>query len=238
MRKSILNGILVIVLVGVGFGAGYVFRQTSHKADSLPVIGNVPSFTLTNQLGEEVSSDSFKGKIRVVTFLFPYCDEYCPLIALNLMSLEHLLKESHLENEVQLVAYNVDPEHTGSSQMAEFMKQYGWDPQNTHWQFLTGKPEEIKRIVRDAYFVYYKQVSVASEDSVAAEEKKKGEYVPSPEVKNDLADSVNPDYDIVHNDVVAIVDAKGRIRKIIDDADHASGEQIFSIVQKLLPARK
>lgn len=238
MRKGILNTILFILLIGAGFIAGYVYRLKSGKIDSLPVIGKVPSYTLTNQLGKKVSSETFNGKVRVVTFLFPYCDEYCPLIALNLVSLEHLLKESHLENEVQIVAYNVDPEHTGSSQMAEFMKQYGWDPQNTHWQFLTGKPSEIKKIVRDSYFVYYKQVSVASEDSVAAEEKKKGEYVPSPEVKNDLADRVNPDYDIVHNDAVAIVDAKGRIRKIIDDADHASGEQLFDIVQKLLPERK
>ena len=234
MRKKILNVSLLFLLLVIGFGAGYMYKWKRENSNKLPVLGKVPDYTLTNQLGKKVSSDTFKGKIRVVTFLFPYCNEYCPLIALNLVSLEHLLKEVHLENQVQIIAFNVDPENTGTHQMSEFMQQYGWNPENTRWQFLTGKPEQIRRIVTKAYYVYYKKVSEASEDSVAQKEKEEGTYVPTPEVRNDLASKVDPDYDIVHNDALAIVDGKGRIRKIVDDADHLSGEQIFNIIQQLM----
>ncbi len=89
-------------------------------------------------------------------------------------------------------------------------------------------------MVTGSYFVYYQRVTTASEDSVAAVEKKNGTYVPSPEVKNDLADKVNPDYDIVHNDALAIVDTKGRIRKIFDDADHVSSGQMLKVIRQIL----
>ncbi len=234
MRKGLLAALLIILFSCLGFAAGFIYHQKQVNIKVLPILGHVPSDTFTNQLGQKVSTETFKGKIRVVTFLFPYCDEYCPLIALNMVELEQLLKEAHLTDKVQLVAYNVDPENTGTRQMSEFMQQYGWNPKDTHWQYLTGNPATIHSMVTGSYFVYYQRVTTASEDSVAAIEKKKGTFVPSPEVKNDLADKVNPDYDIVHNDALAIVDTKGRIRKIFDDADHVSGGQMLKVIQQIL----
>lgn len=230
--------IFLFLFLLVAFGSFLTGRylSTGQKRDSsLPVIGTVPAYHLTNQLGQSVSSDEFKGKIRVVSFLFPYCREYCPLIAINLVNLENLLKSAHIDDRVQLIAYNVDPGQTGPAQMKEFMSQYGWNPENTHWQYLTGPPEEIKKIVRKAYYISYQRVSESLEDSVAAQEKKEGTFVPSPQVQNRLADRMKPDYDVTHNDAIAIVDAKGRIRKIFDDADHVSNRELLDVINSLLP---
>jgi len=235
MRNRLIIIFVLLLLVLVSFYAGYQFKGNSSPKKSLKVVGEVPGYTLTNQLGDKVSSNKFSGKVRVVSFLFPYCKEYCPLIAINMVNLEQILKSAHLTNKVQLVSYDVDPEHTGPSQMRAFMKEYGWNPQNTDWQYLTGKPSQIKKIVRKSYYISYQQVSEATEDSLVNLEKKQGTYAPSPEVSNKLADKVNPDYDIAHNDALAIVDTKGRIRKIYDDADHVSNQRLLHVIDQLLP---
>ncbi|MGA7540332.1 MAG: SCO family protein, partial [Steroidobacteraceae bacterium] len=73
-------GATVGVLILVGFAAGFFLGHVRSKAPRLPDFGPAPHYTLTNQLGETVSSTRFAGKVQVVTFLFPYCTTYCPLI--------------------------------------------------------------------------------------------------------------------------------------------------------------
>ncbi len=222
-----------LLLVG-GFSAGWLLHSTPArlKPDPLPVLGQVPDYTLTNQLGQAVSSASFRGKVRVVTFLFTYCRGYCPLIAHNFMTLERLLKISGMDDQVQLVAFNVDPANTGPAQMKAFQRQYGWDPNNLRWQFLTGSASEIHHIVTDAYHVYYKKVVDDDEDPAGTDP------IPEPVVANKLADEAGVDYDIIHNDLLAIVDSQGRIRKTFSDADRVSDEQILDVINQLLSTDK
>lgn len=137
-----------------------------------------------------------------------------------------------MSDQVQLVAFNVDPVNTGPAQMKAFQKQYGWDPENHRWEFLTGSSNEIRRIVTDGYHVYFQKVVEDDEDETAGEES--GESIPEPVVENRIADEAGVDYDIVHNDVLAIVDADGRIRKIFGDADRVSDDQIMDVIQQLL----
>ncbi|HKI44342.1 MAG TPA: SCO family protein [Balneolales bacterium] len=236
MRRVSLYISILILIACVGFFAGWHLRPRANKKDSLQVLGKIPDYTLTNQLGQQVSSKSFHGKVRVVTFLFPYCQGYCPLIAHNFVSLEQNLKASKMADKVQLVAFNVDPDSTGPKQMKAFQQQYGWNPTDTHWQYLTGKPGEIHHIVTGSYYIDYQRVSEASEDQEIEKEKKAGTYVPDPVVANKLADEAQPNYDIVHNDALAIVDTTGHIRKIFEDADRVSNQQIMDVIYKLLPS--
>ena len=236
MRRPGLYISIAILIGCVGFYAGWHLRSQTSKKNSLKTLGKIPDYTLTNQLGQSVSSNSFKGKVRVVTFLFPYCQGYCPLIAHNFVSLEQQLKASKMADAVQLIAFNVDPDSTGPAQMKAFQQQYGWNPNDTHWQYLTGSPKEIRHIVTGSYYIDYQRVSEASEGQEIEKEKKEGTYVPDPVVSNKLADQANPDYDVVHNDALAIVDTTGHIRKIFDDADRVSNQQIMDVIYKLLPS--
>ncbi len=227
----------IIILTAVGcFVAGWYSHPDLQNKESLPVLGHAPEYTLINQLGHKVSSTSFNGKVRVVTFLFPYCNGYCPLIAHNFVSLERVLKSSGIADRVQLIAFNVDPENAGPAQMKTFQMQYGWNPEDSHWEYLTGSPEEIRHIVTDVYHIYYKKVSNASEDQEIAKEKREGTYIPEPIVSNKLADEAGVNYDIVHNDALAIVDTNGNIRKYFEDADRVSDQQIMDVLYQLLPS--
>jgi protein SCO1 len=218
----------MIPIAGIdGFFLGQ--RHEAAKRTVLPVLGTAPAYQMTNQLGEMVPSSSLRGKVQIVTFLFPYCTTLCPLIAAHLVNLENLgLRPAGIKDKVEIVSFNLDPTHTGPPEMRAFLRQYGWKPEDLHWQYLTGSPEEVDRVVKNDFSVWYERVSLASEtqDSASAPVE--------PEVVNKLADNAHADYDIVHNDVLEIVDQQGRIRKIYDSAQTVSWTELLTIVQSLV----
>ena len=235
MKRTLFYLSSMIFLAAIAFFAGWFLRPNHDGPIPLPVLGQVPDYTLTNQLGQDVSSTAFHGRVRVVSFLFAYCRGFCPLIALNFMTLERVLGAADLADQVQLITFNVDPENTGPAQLRAFQQQYGWDPHDGHWQYLTGSPGEIRRIVTDVYHVYYRRIADDDDENetsgIATEN-----TIPEPVVRNRLADKAGVNYDIIHNDLMAIVDTEGRIRKIFGDADRVSDEQMMDVIEQLLPA--
>jgi protein SCO1/2 len=212
---------------------GFVVGAGRQANPVLPVLRAAPSYRLTNQLGQRVSSQSFRGKVQIVSFLFPYCTTMCPLIAAHLANFENLgARPAGIADKVAIVAFNIDPAGTGPAQMRAFLKQYGWSPDDLHWQYLTGSPGAIRRVVRGGFDVAYERVPDKPEN--AGKAAGGGLPVVQPEVVNPLAEQAHADYDIVHNDVIEIVDQEGRIRKIFDDADTVDWPRLMGVVQDLL----
>jgi cytochrome oxidase Cu insertion factor (SCO1/SenC/PrrC family) len=87
----------------------------------------------------------------------------------------------------------------------------------------------VHRVVQNGFGVWYTRISLASEA-----QNNTSAPVEQPEVVNKLADEAHVDYDIVHNDVLEIVDQKGRLRKIYDSADTVSWTDLLSIIQALI----
>lgn len=233
-RRRLAAAVVVAGVLAAGFAGGYWYGRARQVRAPLPVLGRAPGYVLVNQLGKQVDSDSFRGKVQVVTFLFPYCTDYCPLIAAHLVSLERALEAADLSGKVQLVAFDVDPGHTGPATVAKFMRQYGWDPEDTRWQFLTGDAREIRRVVTAGFHVDYEQVPESLVEQQAREAEKLGLYSPPPQVENPLAEQARPDYDVTHNDALVLVDGRGRIRRIYEDADRLADDTLVAAVQRLL----
>jgi protein SCO1/2 len=232
-RLWLLLAALLVPVVGL---AGFILgaRHEALRAATLPVLATAPRYTMTNQLGEQVSSQGFAGKVQLVTFLFPYCTTLCPLIAAHLANLETLgLRPAGLVDKVAVVSFDVDPKGTGPKQMRAFLRQYGWNPQDTHWQYLVGTPAQTRRVVSNGFSVWYQRVSLTAEDEGATGTP----AMVQPEVVNRLVEQSHADYDIVHNDVLELVDQQGRIRKIYDNADAVSWQDLLAAVQSLLQPR-
>lgn len=229
-RRRLWMLTLAVLIPVVGFGGYVLGRRDQVAAEAkLPVLGAAPAYAMTNQLGQKVASSSLRGKIRIVTFLFPYCTTLCPLIAAHLANLETLgLRPAGIADKVEIVSFNVDPANTGPSQMRDFLRQYGWNPEDPHWQYLTGTPAEVRRVVQNGFGVWYKRVPLDSEGQGGAD------AVEQPEVKNPLADNAHVDYDVVHNDVLEVVDRNGRIRKIYNDADTVDWADLLRVVESLV----
>jgi len=237
-----LIGAVLLVALAVAFAA-HLFLAARHRAALERAAGGTvvpggrpaPQYRLVNQLGQGVDSSAFAGKVQVVTFLFPYCTSYCPMIAANLVRFERTLQRNGLDGRVRIVAFNVDPAGSGPRQIRAFMQEYGWDPRDLRWQFLTGTPAQIMRVVQRGYMVDYWRVSDAEEEREAAKERAAGTYVAEPTVANAVAERAHVNYDIVHNDMLEIVGPDGTIRRLYDGAEKVSDAQLLAAVEAALP---
>lgn len=107
----------------------------------LPVLGRVPAFQLTNQLGQPVALSNLLGKIWIADIIFTRCAGPCPVMTRQMSELQPLL-ESH--PDLCLVTLTTDPAYDSP----EVLKKYGdkFGATSPRWLFLTGAKPEIARL--------------------------------------------------------------------------------------------
>lgn len=106
-------------------------------------------FTLTDQRGEVVSLANLRGKVVVLTFLDPHCEDICPIISAEFLQAYHDLGSS--KDKVVFVAVNVNPYHGRQSDVATFSHEQQLDT-IPGWHFVTG-PNMVLRAIWRAYGV-------------------------------------------------------------------------------------
>lgn len=104
-------------------------------------------FTLTNQHGQAVSDQEFRGKIMLVFFGFTHCPDICPAAAANITAALGMIGEK--ADKVAPVFISVDPARDTPEVLKEFF--VGFDPR---FIALTGSEEDIKSAA-DAYKAFY-----------------------------------------------------------------------------------
>lgn len=223
--------------------AGTALAHASHSAHPHGVAtattggtnyGTTPSYRLIDQRNRPFSSTQLRGKVQIISYLFPYCTSYCPLIARNLALTERLIKQHGLGGKVAFVAFNVDPGGAGPPVLADFLRQEGINPNDPAWHYLTGTPQKVAHVVRDGFHVYYQKVTLAQERKAEAQQKLAGTYTQQPEAPNAIARRSHVDYDIVHNDTVEIADRSGTIRTFVDSGDTPSPQQLYRSAARAL----
>jgi|GEM_PF-709447 len=224
-----IAGLAVAAFIGVvAWGTGPAPSPISRVSAS--DYGPAPTYTLTDQNGRTFDSTTVLGKVQVVSYLFPYCTSFCPLLLGSLVQAQRELEQSGLQGRVVFVAFNVDPEHAGPDVMSAFLRQERVDPADPAWHFLTGAPAAVSQVIRDGFHVFYQDVSITDEERTEAAQKAAGTFTPQPTAPNALADSARVDYDVVHNDVVEIVDEHGVIRTILADNSVPTSDAIATAV--------
>lgn len=114
-------------------------ERTFHK---------IPSFSMTNQNGENVTEKTFDNKIYVADFFFTTCPGICPKMTTNMAMLQEAFKT---DDEVMLLSYSVTPEKDSVPVLKEYATNKGVDSKK--WYLLTGNRKEIYDLGRKAYFV-------------------------------------------------------------------------------------
>lgn len=101
----------------------------------------IPDFTLTNQLGKQVSLKDLKGKIVVVDFFFTHCPSFCPTLTRNMRKLQEVFGSNGNDTLVQFLSFSVDPERDSVPVLKAYADKYQVDPRN--WWMLTGNKDTI-----------------------------------------------------------------------------------------------
>jgi len=108
----------------------------------------IPDFSLTNQLGETVSQNTFENKIYVTDFFFTSCPGICPKMTGNMEVIQEAFKD---DNEVLLLSHSVMPTTDSVSVLNTYAKTYGVI--ENKWHLVTGDKKDIYSLGREQYFV-------------------------------------------------------------------------------------
>lgn len=109
-------------------------------AASLPVLGRLPDFVLTERSGKTVTLADLKGKVWVADFIFTYCGGPCPIMTRRMRELHQSLEQKKLA-DVLTVSISVDPRRDTPQVLAEYATMHKTDDYD--WLFLTGNAQDI-----------------------------------------------------------------------------------------------
>lgn len=114
----------------------------------------MPPFSLTNQNGERISLDTFRGQPFVLTFVFTRCPvpNFCPRMSNNFEELQTAIKTgSGTLAQTRLLSITLDPDYDTPKVLSDYATFHHADPQV--WTFATGDEREIDALTR-AFSVY------------------------------------------------------------------------------------
>jgi protein SCO1/2 len=167
----------------------------------LPELGELPSFSLTDQRGRSFGTEQLRGKVWVTDFMFTSCADACPRLTRQMRALQDRL-DPH--GRIGLLSISVDPERDTPDKLRQYGETYG--AREDLWRFLTGSPTDVERTVVKGFKIAMAKMPVKKETAQSEDELR--------------AEAI----DILHGDRLVLIDARAHIRGyyVADDAGLAA----------------
>lgn len=207
-----LNRLKNLITLGLCLLSIFVVSACSKP---LPVLGELPSFSLQDQNGNTLSANAFEGKVLAANFVFTSCAGTCPLLTERMKKVQHFIESTTPNGEkspYHIVSFSVDPERDTPTRMQKYMKDYEMNPE--FWSFLTGPYQSIEEVVVRGFKMAMGKVALG-EGGEAAQAKVE-------------------DYDVIHGEKFILVDQSGKIRGYFD----ASESGLYQLTQAMAKLAK
>ncbi|RUU51815.1 SCO family protein, partial [Mesorhizobium sp. M2C.T.Ca.TU.009.01.2.1] len=150
MMRSILIGILVLMVAGIGWLTFDWYR--GHY-------GGEPfgaPFTLVDQKGAPITEAAFRGHPSVVFFGFTHCPEVCPTTLFELAGWLKTMGDSGKNLNAYFVT--VDPERDTPETMNTYVSNF-----SDRITGITGDPDKVHAMAK-AFGIYWKKVDTGDGD--------------------------------------------------------------------------
>jgi protein SCO1 len=124
-------------------------RPSTTTSRRLKEGDGMPVFELTNEKGEHVTLDSFRGRPWILTFIFTRCPmpNFCPRMAKNFAALQSAIKSGDgALAQTRLLSITIDPRFDSPAILKDYGQHEGADPKI--WTFATGATSEIEDLTR------------------------------------------------------------------------------------------
>ena len=134
----VLTLIVIIALI--------VVMQPETEGDQLPVIGEIPAFSLVDQDGDLFTLENVKGNVWLADFIFTTCSGPCPIMTERMGMVQHDLLDI---DKLKFVSFTVNPDYD----TPEILKKYAqrFDADVGSWSFVTGKYEQIQELIVEGF---------------------------------------------------------------------------------------
>lgn len=114
-------------------------RLQPRPGPALPVFGQVPDFTLTNQAGQRVTAADLRGHVWVANVIFTRCPGPCPQMTRRLKEVQAAVPADW---PVRFVSLTSDPDYDTPAVLKQFADKFA--PDFARWHFLTGPKPELR----------------------------------------------------------------------------------------------
>ncbi len=104
----------------------------------------IGDFSLTNQNGQTITQKTYEGKIYIADFFFTTCPTICPIMTMNMASIQ-----DKIGDEVLLLSHSVTPNIDSVAQLKKYALEKGVD--DTKWNLVTGDKKQIYELARKSY---------------------------------------------------------------------------------------
>ena len=157
MNKALYPVILPITALlaacNMGAGGNASMGAESTAGDLAGARIGAP-FTLTNQDGQKVRWEDFKGRYRLVYFGYTYCPDVCPLDLQRIMQAFAGFEKSDpaRARKVQPILISLDPERDTPEVLKTYVAAF-----HPRLVGLTGTTGEIAKVAKDFVVVYAKE---------------------------------------------------------------------------------
>ncbi len=132
----------------------------AQNTDEYQKIHKIAKFELTNQEGELITNEIYKGKIYVADFFFVTCPGICPILEKNMS----ILQEKYMnDEEVFMLSHTVMP----TKDSVPVLKQYAVENEinSRKWNLVTGDKKQLYDLARTSYFADEDFVKTQDEDA-------------------------------------------------------------------------
>ncbi len=119
-------------------------QELKQRQTNLPVISQLPEFTLTNQNGQPVTLADLRGDVWLADIIFTRCAGPCPRMTQRMSELQTALPT---DGKAKLVTLTTDPEFDTPAVMKRYGERFGAN--FDRWLFLTGPKQQIGHLARD-----------------------------------------------------------------------------------------
>lgn len=143
VSRTIWIGVALVLLLGV-FAFLLSGLQSRRRAADLPLLGQVSTFTLTNQSAQTVTLQDLLGKVWVADIIFSRCAGPCPRMTRQMESLQAALPK---DSKARLVTLTTDPVFDTPEVLNRYAARFQADA--GRWWFLTGDKREIANLAVD-----------------------------------------------------------------------------------------
>jgi|HubBroStandDraft_2_1064218.scaffolds.fasta_scaffold00166_7 protein SCO1/2 len=151
---------LTLVLVVVGAAIAVLLLSETHHSSTgassasatapesqfqgapLPGATAAASFTLTDQYGDGVSLDEYRGQVVVLTFLYSTCGDACVVIGQQIRGALDELQEAHARLPAVLVV-SADPTADTPAHVSRFLSEVSL---TGRVQYLTGTAAQLRSV--------------------------------------------------------------------------------------------
>ena len=131
----------VVIYLLVGCSDNSQKAKEGPMKQSVPVLGTLPEFQLTDQSGNSFGLKDLKGKAWIGDFIFTRCIGTCPMQTIQKVQIQDRLKGGPDWKEIRLVTFTVDPENDTPPILQKYADTHSAD--SNQWKFLTGSREDL-----------------------------------------------------------------------------------------------